>query len=147
MSVFRALKLLVRSAEEDWCEYNVVLSDEVFPTYIAPALQAVSPWCLTLPKSPIVTQLFGGSRINEGLGLFALTFDWTTLSSYGPLYTPLVAQVCFSSCVHLTRWWHNAFFKINQWVAVVFSIFIFMAAYRYNWFGWFLSSFCGHEEC
>ncbi|KAG0149180.1 hypothetical protein CROQUDRAFT_714146 [Cronartium quercuum f. sp. fusiforme G11] len=89
---------------------------EVIPTYIAPALQAVSLWCLTLPKSPIVTQLFGGSRINEGMGLFALTFDWTTLSYYGPLYTPLVAQ-------------------INQWVAVLCSIFIFMAAYRYDWFG------------
>ncbi|EGG07769.1 uncharacterized protein MELLADRAFT_105630 [Melampsora larici-populina 98AG31] len=89
---------------------------EIFPSYIAPALQAVSPWCLALPRSPIVTQLFGGSRINEGMGLFAFTFDWTTLGGFGPLYTPLVAQ-------------------INQWVAVLCSIFVFMAAYRYNWFG------------
>lgn len=89
---------------------------EIFPSYIAPSLQAVSPWCLALPRSPIVTQLFGGSRINEGMGLFAFTFDWTTLGGYGPLYTPLVAQ-------------------INQWVAVLCSIFVFMAGYRYDWFG------------
>ncbi|EGG05649.1 putative oligopeptide transporter [Melampsora larici-populina 98AG31] len=56
--------------------FTGVLIYETIPTYFAPALQAISPWCLTLPKSPIVTQLFGGSLVGEGLGVFSASLDW-----------------------------------------------------------------------
>jgi hypothetical protein len=67
--------------------------DEVFPIYMAPALQAVSPWCLTLPKKSEITQLFGGAMVGEGLGFLSLSLDWTIIGAHGPLYTPLDAQV------------------------------------------------------
>jgi len=89
---------------------------EVFPIYMAPALQAVSPWCLTLPKKPEIAQLFGGSMVGEGLGFLSLSLDWTVIGAHGPLYTPLDAQ------------W-------NLLIAHVGAIFLFSAAYKYNWLG------------
>ncbi|CAH7684753.1 putative oligopeptide transporter [Phakopsora pachyrhizi] len=50
---------------------------EVIPTYVSPALQAISPWCLTLPQVPAITQLFGGSMVAEGMGLLSFCLDWT----------------------------------------------------------------------
>ncbi|WAQ90992.1 hypothetical protein PtA15_13A392 [Puccinia triticina] len=89
---------------------------EFFPIYMAPALQAVSPWCLTLPKKAEITQLFGGSMVGEGLGFLSLSLDWTIIGAHGPLYTPLDAQ------------W-------NLLIAHIGAIFLFSAAYKYNWLG------------
>ncbi|KAH9816861.1 putative oligopeptide transporter [Melampsora americana] len=88
---------------------------ETIPTYFAPAMQAISPWCLTLPKSSIVTHLFGGSLVGEGLGVFAVSLDWVLVGSYGPLFVPLEAQIV-------------------DWCAMAFGIFFMSGAYRYNWF-------------
>ncbi|KAI9626384.1 hypothetical protein KEM48_010444 [Puccinia striiformis f. sp. tritici PST-130] len=41
--------------------------DEIIPTYLAPALSAVSIWCLALPQVPAITNLFGGSLPAEGM--------------------------------------------------------------------------------
>ncbi|WAQ86087.1 hypothetical protein PtA15_6A717 [Puccinia triticina] len=89
---------------------------EVIPTYIAPALQAISPWCLTLPQVPAITNIFGGSMVAEGMGLFAFSADWTLIGSHGPLFIPLIAQ-------------------ITDWASVAVAIFLMGAAYRFNWFG------------
>ncbi|MBW0491551.1 hypothetical protein O181_031266 [Austropuccinia psidii MF-1] len=89
---------------------------QLFPTYIAPALQAVSPWCLALPKTREITHLFGGARVGEGLGFLSFSFDWTAVGAHGPLFTPLDAQC-------------------NQLLGHVLAIFVFSAAYRFNWFG------------
>ncbi|KAI8462073.1 OPT oligopeptide transporter protein-domain-containing protein [Phakopsora pachyrhizi] len=88
---------------------------EVIPTYVSPALQAISPWCLTLPQVPAITQLFGGSMVAEGMGLLSFCLDWTIVGSHGPLFVPLLAQ-------------------ITDWVAFLFAIFLMTGAYRYNWF-------------
>ncbi|KAG0146296.1 hypothetical protein CROQUDRAFT_44570 [Cronartium quercuum f. sp. fusiforme G11] len=66
---------------------------EIFPTYVAPCLQAISPWCLVLPKVPSIGNLFGGSRVGQGLGFLELSLDWSILGAGGPLFTPLAAQV------------------------------------------------------
>ncbi|KAG0142150.1 hypothetical protein CROQUDRAFT_67552 [Cronartium quercuum f. sp. fusiforme G11] len=98
---------------------------EAIPGYIAPALQAISPWCLTLPAVPAVTNLFGGSLVAEGLGFLSLSCDWVLgmpfwlalpTGSHSPLFVPLSAQII-------------------DWAAVGTAIFLFTAAYRYNWFG------------
>lgn len=89
---------------------------ELFPTYIAPSLQAISPWCLALPSVPAVSQLFGGSQVGEGLGFLSLSFDWTVLGAAGPLYTPLEAQC-------------------NQGVAYIAAILLFSIAHKNNWLG------------
>ncbi|EGF98335.1 uncharacterized protein MELLADRAFT_118560 [Melampsora larici-populina 98AG31] len=87
---------------------------EIFPTYIAPSLQAISPWCLALPSVPAVSQLFGGSQVGQGLGFLSLSFDWTVLGAAGPLYTPLEAQC-------------------NQGVAYIAAIMLFSIAHKHNW--------------
>ncbi|OAV87222.1 hypothetical protein PTTG_09864, partial [Puccinia triticina 1-1 BBBD Race 1] len=89
---------------------------EIFPTYITPAVQAISVFCLTLPKNPLVTIIFGGARPFEGMGILSLSADWSLFGGRGPLYTPLNTQ-------------------IHEIVALVFSIFVFFLVYSKSWFG------------
>jgi hypothetical protein len=56
--------------------------------YIAPALQAISPWCLTLPQVPAITNIFGGSMVAEGMGLFAFSADWMLIGKFTYLFPP-----------------------------------------------------------
>ncbi|KAA1073318.1 hypothetical protein PGT21_008224 [Puccinia graminis f. sp. tritici] len=88
---------------------------EIIPTYLAPALSAVSIWCLTLPKVPAITNLFGGSLPAEGMGLMAFSGDWTLVGSHSPLFVPLLAQM-------------------TDWLAYFGCIVIYSGAYTANWF-------------
>ncbi|MBW0471959.1 hypothetical protein O181_011674 [Austropuccinia psidii MF-1] len=72
---------------------------EIFPTYISPAIQAISLFCLTLPKIPTVTNLFGGAEPFEGLGFLSISGDWALVGTHGPFYTPLNAQVSFKYAI------------------------------------------------
>ncbi|KAG0150017.1 hypothetical protein CROQUDRAFT_58749 [Cronartium quercuum f. sp. fusiforme G11] len=89
---------------------------EIFPTYIAPALVAISPWCLTLPQIPEVTNLFGGSMAGEGMGLLAISADWMLVGHHGPMFVPLASQM-------------------TEWAGYIVGIFLCMAAFRNKWFG------------
>ncbi|PLW27530.1 hypothetical protein PCASD_16272, partial [Puccinia coronata f. sp. avenae] len=91
------------------------MSNEIIPTYLAPALSAISIWCLTLPKVPAITNLFGGSLPAEGMGLMAFSADWTLVGSHSPLFVPLLAQ-------------------ITDWLAYFGCIIIYSGAYTANWF-------------
>ncbi|KAI9616506.1 hypothetical protein H4Q26_010902 [Puccinia striiformis f. sp. tritici PST-130] len=88
--------------------------DEIIPTYLAPALSAVSIWCLALPQVPAITNLFGGSLPAEGMGLMAFSADWTLVGSHSPLFVPLLAQM-------------------TDWVAYFGCIIIYSGAYTANW--------------
>ncbi|KZP29051.1 OPT oligopeptide transporter [Athelia psychrophila] len=70
---------------------------EWFPEYIAPTLTGISIFCLADRKSAWVTRIFGGATGNEGLGLFALCFDWNYVGSgggaIGSLFTPIATQM------------------------------------------------------
>ncbi|KAH9440663.1 hypothetical protein Pst134EA_032254 [Puccinia striiformis f. sp. tritici] len=66
---------------------------ELFPTYIAPALQAINVFCLTLPKDQLITNIFGGARPFEGMGLFTISLDWSMAGGRGPLFMPLSTQI------------------------------------------------------
>lgn len=64
-----------------WYSFVGMSAYEFFPAYIFPWLNSVSIPCLaamhaTGDKAAILTNLFGGATNNEGLGLFALSFDW-----------------------------------------------------------------------
>jgi hypothetical protein len=64
-----------------WYSFAGMFAYEFFPAYIFPWLNSVSIPCLaamhaTGNKAAILTNLFGGSINNEGLGLFSLSFDW-----------------------------------------------------------------------
>ena len=64
-----------------WYAYGSMFAYEWFPAYMWPWLNSVSIPCLasmhaTGNKASILTNLFGGSINNEGLGLFNFSFDW-----------------------------------------------------------------------
>ncbi|EAQ87390.1 hypothetical protein CHGG_04009 [Chaetomium globosum CBS 148.51] len=80
-----------------WYSFTGMFFYEFFPAYIWPWLNAVSIPCLaamkaTGPKAAILTNLFGGSLNNEGLGLFSLSFDWQYITSFNTAL-PLSLQV------------------------------------------------------
>ncbi|KAA1120517.1 hypothetical protein PGTUg99_010612 [Puccinia graminis f. sp. tritici] len=66
---------------------------ELFPTYISPAFQAISVFCLTLPKNQLVTNIFGGARPFEGVGLLNISLDWSMVGGRGPLFMPPSTQI------------------------------------------------------
>lgn len=64
-----------------WYAFGSMFVYEFFPAYIFPWLNSVSIPCLaamkaTGGKAAVLTNLFGGSVNNEGLGLFTVSFDW-----------------------------------------------------------------------
>ncbi|KAH8694915.1 putative oligopeptide transporter [Talaromyces proteolyticus] len=69
-----------------WYAFGGMFLYESFPAYIFPWLNSVSIPCLasmhtTGDKASVLTNLFGGSQNNEGLGLFSLGFDWQYITS------------------------------------------------------------------
>ncbi|EPQ30086.1 uncharacterized protein PFL1_02203 [Pseudozyma flocculosa PF-1] len=59
---------------------------EVFPAYIAPWLNSISVPCLAAIKATgqtarTLTNVFGGSNSNEGLGLLSVSLDWQYITS------------------------------------------------------------------
>ncbi|KAI7957478.1 hypothetical protein MJO28_004573 [Puccinia striiformis f. sp. tritici] len=88
---------------------------EIFPAYIAPAFQAVSVFCLTLPKNQLITNIFGGAQPFEGLGFLNISGDWALVGAHGPLYTPLHAQV-------------------HHIIGVLLSLFILSFVYTNSWY-------------
>ncbi|KAK4238673.1 OPT oligopeptide transporter protein-domain-containing protein [Achaetomium macrosporum] len=92
---------------------------EFFPAYIWPWLNAVSIPCLaamhaTGEKAAILTNLFGGSLNNEGLGLFSVSFDWQYITSFNTsLPLPLQAHaalgylICYAAMlgIYYTNAW------------------------------------------
>lgn len=72
---------------------------EWFPAYIWPWLNSVSVPCLasmnaTGNRASILTNLFGGSLSNEGLGILNFSFDWQYITS-GATSLPLKWQANF----------------------------------------------------
>jgi hypothetical protein len=75
-----------------WYSFTGMFAYEWFPAYIWPWLNAVSIPCLAAMRATgqtaaTLTNLFGGSVNNEGLGLFTLSFDWQYVRSC-PLFKP-----------------------------------------------------------
>ncbi|KAK4034638.1 OPT oligopeptide transporter protein-domain-containing protein [Parachaetomium inaequale] len=102
-----------------WFSFVGMFFYEFLPAYIWPWLNAVSIPCLaamhaTGEKAAILTNLFGGSVNNEGLGLFTLSFDWQYITSFNTsLPLPLQAHmavgylVCFAAMlgIYYTNAW------------------------------------------
>ncbi|KAI9347802.1 OPT oligopeptide transporter protein-domain-containing protein [Zopfochytrium polystomum] len=66
---------------------------QLFPSYIAPILSAVSVLCYFAPvsKDPQLTRMLGSAQPGGGIGLLSLTFDWSIISAHSPITTPLWA--------------------------------------------------------
>jgi OPT family oligopeptide transporter len=70
-----------------WYAFTGMFFYEFFPAYMFPWLNSVSIPCLASMhaignKASILTNLFGGSLNNEGIGLFNLSFDWQYITSF-----------------------------------------------------------------
>ncbi|KAK2016420.1 OPT oligopeptide transporter [Colletotrichum eremochloae] len=69
-----------------WYSFVAMFIYEFFPAYIFPWLNSISIPCLaavnaTGGKAAVLTNLFGGSNNNEGLGLFTISLDWQYITS------------------------------------------------------------------
>jgi len=71
-----------------WLILVAIFIWEVLPEYLMPILTGVSVFCLAKPDSLLITNIFGGSNGNEGLGVLSLGLDWQFISSK-PLWTPI----------------------------------------------------------
>lgn len=75
------------------------------PNFFATGLSAVSVLCLLTTSKTM--RFLGSSRAGEGVGLFALTFDWSRITLfYNPLTQPLWATV---NCVVAYTFWGYIF--------------------------------------
>jgi OPT family small oligopeptide transporter len=73
--------------------FGCVFLYEFIPQYMMPILGGISIICLARNDSEWVQRLFGGLAVNEGLGIFQLSFDWNYLSNLNPLVLPLWVQL------------------------------------------------------
>ncbi|KAL5115216.1 hypothetical protein ACEQ8H_006890 [Pleosporales sp. CAS-2024a] len=90
-----------------WIAFTGMFCYEFFPAYIFPWLNSISIPCLaamhaTGNTAKTLTNLFGGSVNNEGLGLFSLSLDWQYITSFQTalplklqLHQTLGLGVCF----------------------------------------------------
>ncbi|KAG5640108.1 hypothetical protein DXG03_001188, partial [Asterophora parasitica] len=79
-----------------WAAFTGMFVYEVIPAYIFPLLNGFNIFCLASQHASkktidVFTNLFGGADSNEGLGLFALSFDWQYIGS-GSMSLPLIQQ-------------------------------------------------------
>ncbi|KAI6713955.1 OPT oligopeptide transporter [Diplocarpon mali] len=89
-----------------WYAFVSMFAYEFFPAYMFPWLNSVSIPCLasmkaTGSKAQVLTNLFGGSVNNEGLGLFSVSFDWQYITSFNsslPLKLQANAAVGYGLC-------------------------------------------------
>ncbi|KAH8598732.1 oligopeptide transporter-like protein [Bisporella sp. PMI_857] len=102
-----------------WYSFVGMFLYEFFPAYIWPWLNSVSIPCLaamhaTGSKAAVLSNLFGGSLNNEGLGFFSLSFDWQYITSFNTsLPLPLQAHaaagyvICFAAMlgIYYTNAW------------------------------------------
>ncbi|CAH7690064.1 OPT oligopeptide transporter protein-domain-containing protein [Phakopsora pachyrhizi] len=87
---------------------------EILPQYLAPTLQAVSPFCLAWQNNEFIARQFGGVLSHQGLGMFSFSLEWNSISSLGPLYTPFSAQ-------------------INQWFGILLGYILYNLAWEKSW--------------
>jgi len=89
-----------------WYSFVGMFFYEFFPAYIFPWLNAISIPCLASmhaegSQAKVLTNLFGGSINNEGLGLFSISLDWQYITSFQtalPLKLQAHAAVGFFVC-------------------------------------------------
>ncbi|WPH03582.1 Hypothetical protein R9X50_00646400 [Acrodontium crateriforme] len=69
-----------------WIAFSGMFIWEWFPAFVFPWLNSISIPCLaamkaTGAKAGILTNVFGGSLNNEGLGIFSISLDWQYITS------------------------------------------------------------------
>lgn len=121
VSVFQALHFdttaNLKRVKLFWSVFFGMFVYEIIPAYIFPLLNGFNVVCLATQKAPqgavdVITNLFGGSDGNEGLGLLSFSFDWQYIGS-GYMSLPLIQQA-------------------NSWVGYFFCYIVIMGIYYSN---------------
>ncbi|KAK7917608.1 peptide transporter [Apiospora marii] len=89
-----------------WYAFTGMFVWEWFPAYMWPWLNAISIPCLASMKATgataaTLTNIFGGSVNNEGLGLFSISLDWQYITSFNtslPLKLQLHMALGYAAC-------------------------------------------------
>ncbi|KAJ3243832.1 hypothetical protein HDU78_011734 [Chytriomyces hyalinus] len=78
-----------------WIVAFIAFVYEFLPTYVAPMLGALSVICWFVNNKPNnrIALMLGSTSPTAGLGLLSFTLDWSFISSYGPITTPLWAML------------------------------------------------------
>lgn len=114
-----------------WSAFTGMFCYEVIPSYIFPLLNGISVICLATQKvSPsaqdVITNLFGGTDGNEGLGLLSISLDWQYVtSSY--MSRPLIQQGVYACGLPFTM--TETCLLANSWIGYAFCYIIVMAIY------------------
>ncbi|KAJ6517714.1 OPT oligopeptide transporter [Mycena vulgaris] len=99
-----------------WTVFAAIFVWEIFPQWIFPLLTGVSIFCLIDQSHAVMRNIFGGASNNEGMGLFAVCFDWNLIGSDN-LYLPIWTQ-------------------INENIGIIFTYILMPAVYYGNiWHG------------
>ncbi|OJT06231.1 Oligopeptide transporter 8 [Trametes pubescens] len=79
-----------------WSAFTGMFIWEIFPSYVFPLLNGINIFCLATQHVPsgaqdVITNLFGGTDGNEGLGFMSLSLDWQYITSVYMSF-PLIQQ-------------------------------------------------------
>ncbi|KAH9890519.1 oligopeptide transporter [Cubamyces lactineus] len=100
VSIFQALHFDTASNKKRmkvfWTAFTGMFVWEVLPSYIFPLLNGINIICLATQHVPsaaqdVITNLFGGTDGNEGLGFLSLSLDWQYITSSFMSF-PLIQQ-------------------------------------------------------
>ncbi|KAI9333122.1 OPT oligopeptide transporter protein-domain-containing protein [Obelidium mucronatum] len=93
-----------------WIVASIMALYQFFPGFIAPMLGAVSVLCWFV-KDRLVTDLnyrtmmmLGSSQSLGGVGFLSFTFDWSVISAFNPITTPLWATLNLFFGLYLSLW-------------------------------------------
>ncbi|KAF8522689.1 OPT oligopeptide transporter protein-domain-containing protein, partial [Hysterangium stoloniferum] len=94
------------------------------PKYIAPLLGSFNIVCLAVRNSDWVTNVFGGSEANEGMGLLSFGLDWASksleLSLFRESYVGWAINYIILPLVYYRNVWHSKNFPfISQNCSVI----------------------------
>ncbi|KAJ3557724.1 hypothetical protein NM688_g1317 [Phlebia brevispora] len=129
VSVFQALHFETHSNHKRvklfWTAFTGMFVYEIIPSYIFPLLNGVNIVCLATQHAStktvnIITNLFGGTDGNEGLGFFSFGFDWQYITStFIPAAAPPPSTQSFS-------------FPANSWFGMAICYAAIMGIYYSN---------------
>lgn len=120
-----------------WTAFGGVFLYEIIPAYMFPLLNGVNVVCLASQKASsktrdIITNLFGGTDGNEGLGFLSISFDWQYIgSTYAQFFCTILATETKS--IDLSRYMSLPLIQqANSWIGFFFCYIIVMAIYYSN---------------
>ncbi|KAJ3077029.1 hypothetical protein HDU98_009430 [Podochytrium sp. JEL0797] len=95
---------------------------ELLPAYAAPLLSSISVLCFVADRnkigSPQILKALGSAQ--SGVGFLSFTLDWSLITNYGPITSPLWATLNQFLGLYLCLWvmvpllWHSNAFGMDQ---------------------------------